>query len=88
MASRVYDCVLFNGEFDALAIRIRELDDLVHRFVVVKSDTTFSGLKKTVQFTKNILPSGRSPPDWISCWWTICRRPTMPGIERYGSETP
>jgi hypothetical protein len=52
MASRVYDCVLFNGEFDALAIRIRELDDLVHRFVVVESDTTFSGLKKTVRFTK------------------------------------
>src|ERR1700733_819655 len=52
MASRVYDCVLFNGEFDALAIRIRELDDIVHRFVVVESDTTFSGLKKTVQFTK------------------------------------
>jgi beta-1,4-mannosyl-glycoprotein beta-1,4-N-acetylglucosaminyltransferase len=51
MASRVY-CVLFNGEFDALAIRIRELDDIVYRFVVVESDTTFSGLKKAVQFTR------------------------------------
>jgi len=53
MPRRLYDCVLFNGEFDLLALRIRELDTLVHRFVVVESDTTFSGQPKAVKFSKD-----------------------------------
>jgi hypothetical protein len=53
MERRVYDCILFNGEFDVLAIRMRELNDVVHRFVVVESNKTFSGLGKPVKFTKH-----------------------------------
>lgn len=51
MRRRVYDCVLFNGEFEVLALRIRELNDIVDQFVVVESDRTFSGLKKPVTFS-------------------------------------
>lgn len=53
MSRRLYDCALFNGEFDLLALRIRELDTLVHRFVVIESDTTFSGKPKAVKFSKD-----------------------------------
>ncbi|MGA8654861.1 MAG: hypothetical protein WB586_01835 [Chthoniobacterales bacterium] len=47
---RVYDCFLYNGEIDALEIRLHELAEVVHRFVVVESDTTFRGLRKTQSF--------------------------------------
>ena len=47
---KVYDCFLYNGEIDALEIRLHELADVVHRFVVVESNTTFSGLRKTLSF--------------------------------------
>jgi hypothetical protein len=53
MERRVYDCVLFNGEFEVLAIRIRELKDVVYKFVVVESNKTFSGTNKAVLFTKH-----------------------------------
>ena len=53
MPRRLYDCVLFNGEFDLLALRIRELDTLVHKFVVIESNTTFSGWPKMVRFSKD-----------------------------------
>jgi hypothetical protein len=51
MPRRVYDCVLFNGEFDTLAIRMQELAEVVYKFVVVESNETFSGLPKSVAFS-------------------------------------
>ena len=47
---KIFDCFLYNGEIDVLEIRLRELAEVVHRFVVVESDTTFSGLRKTLKF--------------------------------------
>jgi len=47
---RVFDCVLYNGEIEILQIRLHELDAVVDQFVVVESDTTFSGKPKPVQF--------------------------------------
>ena len=47
---KVYDCFLYNGEIDVLEIRLHELASVVHRFVIVESDTTFSGLPKPVSF--------------------------------------
>ena len=48
--SKVYDCFLYDGEIDALKIRLHELANIVDRFIVVESDTTFSGLHKTLSF--------------------------------------
>jgi hypothetical protein len=53
MPRRLYDCAMFNGEFELLALRIRELEALAHRFVVIESDTTFSGRSKAVKFSKD-----------------------------------
>ena len=50
MGTRVFDCVLFNGEYDVLEIRLNELKDLVHLHIVVESKFTFSGLRKEVRF--------------------------------------
>jgi hypothetical protein len=47
---RVYDCFLYNGETDVLDIRLHELSDVVHRFILVESNTTFSGLPKLPSF--------------------------------------
>lgn len=43
---KVWDCFLYNGEVDVLAIRLNELKDIVDRFVIVVSDTTFSGTRR------------------------------------------
>jgi len=47
---KVFDCFLYNGELDVLSIRLQELREVVHRFIVVESDTNFSGTRKTVTF--------------------------------------
>lgn len=47
---RVFDCLLYSGEARVLEIRLHELDAVVDRFVVVESDTTFSGEPKRIEF--------------------------------------
>ena len=47
---KVYDCFLYNGEMDVLEIRLHELSDVVHRFILVESNMTFSGLHKVLSF--------------------------------------
>lgn len=42
----IYDCFLFNGEFDLLEIRLAELAGTVDRFVIVEANQTFSGQPK------------------------------------------
>jgi hypothetical protein len=50
MSFKVFDCFLYRGELDVLLIRLNELYNVVHRFVVVESDTTFSGSPRPVLF--------------------------------------
>jgi hypothetical protein len=47
---KVYDCFLYNGEIDALEIRLHELADVAYRFVVLESDKTFRGTSKALSF--------------------------------------
>lgn len=47
---RVFDCCLFNGEMDVLAIRFHELNAVVDHFVIVESTLTFSGLPQEISF--------------------------------------
>lgn len=42
----IYDCFLFLNEFDLLEIRLRELEGVVDRFVIVEADRTFTHNKK------------------------------------------
>ena len=50
---KVYDCFLYNGEVDVLAIRLHELDEVVDVFVIVEGTRTFSGLDKPVSLDAN-----------------------------------
>lgn len=50
---KVYDSFVFNNELPLLNIRLNELEHLVHRFVIVESGITFSGLNKPLHFMAN-----------------------------------
>jgi hypothetical protein len=47
---RVFDCVLYDGEIDVVAVRLHELDAVVDWFVIVESTLTFSGLPRALSF--------------------------------------
>ncbi len=46
----IYDCFMFNGEFDILEIRLNILDPYVDKFILCESIETFSGLPKPLFF--------------------------------------
>ncbi|EPS57508.1 hypothetical protein M569_17309, partial [Genlisea aurea] len=48
---RVYDAVLFSNEVDILKIRWKELDPYVSEFVLLESNSTFTGLPKPFLFS-------------------------------------
>ncbi|CAA3030561.1 uncharacterized protein LOC111396162 isoform X1 [Olea europaea var. sylvestris] len=50
---RVFDVVLFNNEVDILKIRWKELDPYVTEFVLLESNSTFTGLAKPLFFSAN-----------------------------------
>ncbi|XP_038987351.1 uncharacterized protein LOC103719823 isoform X2 [Phoenix dactylifera] len=50
---RVYDAVLFSNELDMLTIRWNELYPYVSEFVLLESNSTFTGIKKPLLFAKN-----------------------------------
>jgi beta-1,4-mannosyl-glycoprotein beta-1,4-N-acetylglucosaminyltransferase len=50
----VYDAVIFSTELDMLEIRMRELWDVVDRFLVLESDKTFTGRDKKLVLQENI----------------------------------
>ncbi|XP_073006519.1 uncharacterized protein [Typha latifolia] len=50
---RVFDAVLFSNELDILAIRWNELSPYVSEFVLLESNSTFTGLGKQLHFAKN-----------------------------------
>lgn len=43
---RVYDCFMFNGEFDLLEIRLKTHWNVVDKFVIVEGNRTFRGQDK------------------------------------------
>ncbi|KAG9439656.1 hypothetical protein H6P81_019821 [Aristolochia fimbriata] len=47
---RVFDAVLFSHELDLLEVRWKELDPLVHKFVLLESNRTFTGKPKPLFF--------------------------------------
>jgi beta-1,4-mannosyl-glycoprotein beta-1,4-N-acetylglucosaminyltransferase len=49
----IYDCFAFFNELDVLDIRLNELNDIVDRFVLVESNTTYSGRPKEYNFENN-----------------------------------
>jgi len=53
MSTKIYDCVMFNGEWDMLEIHLNEHDEHVDYFVIVESDHTFTDLPKPILFDIN-----------------------------------
>ncbi|GLJ52849.1 hypothetical protein SUGI_1125850 [Cryptomeria japonica] len=50
---RVFDAILFSNEVDMLTIRWQELNPVVTKFVILESNTTFTGLPKPLNFAIN-----------------------------------
>ncbi|KAL6186479.1 hypothetical protein ACLB2K_042599 [Fragaria x ananassa] len=50
---RVYDAVLFSNEMDILTIRWKELYPYITKFVLLESNSTFSGIYKPLHFARN-----------------------------------
>lgn len=46
----IYDCFLYNGEFDILDIRLHELNDVVDKFVIVEGTRTFQGVDRGLSY--------------------------------------
>ncbi|KAF5482204.1 hypothetical protein F2P56_002794, partial [Juglans regia] len=49
----VFDAILFSNELDILEIRWRELYPYVTKFVILESNTTFTGIPKPLFFSSN-----------------------------------
>jgi beta-1,4-mannosyl-glycoprotein beta-1,4-N-acetylglucosaminyltransferase len=50
----IYDCFIFNGEFDVLDIRLNELADVVDRFVIIEGTHTFQDTRKPLYFDNHM----------------------------------
>ena len=50
---RVFDAVLFSNEIDMLTIRWKELNPYITQFVLLESNSTFTGLSKPLAFAEN-----------------------------------
>jgi beta-1,4-mannosyl-glycoprotein beta-1,4-N-acetylglucosaminyltransferase len=76
--NQVYDCFPFFKELDILEIRLRELWDLVDKFVLVESNKTHSGRDKPLFFSdhrdrfapflEKIIHIVADPPESASIW--------------------
>lgn len=51
--TKIIDCFIFYNEFDMLEFRLKELDGLVDKFVLVESTKTFVGKEKPLFFEEN-----------------------------------
>ena len=49
--SKIYDCFMFNGEFELLEIRLRTHWNDIDKFIIVEGDRTFRGQKKECSLT-------------------------------------
>lgn len=68
----IYDGVIYNGEQDILECRLYELADVVHKFIIIEGDKTFTGK-----------PKERAPRDRFAQWadqiiWVDYETPTAP----------
>lgn len=50
---RVFDAVLFSNELDILTLRWKELYPYITEFVLLESNSTFTGLPKPLVFASN-----------------------------------
>ena len=50
---RIFDAIIFSNELDILEIRWRELYPYVSKFVILESNTTFTGIPKPLFFALN-----------------------------------
>lgn len=50
---KIYDCFVFNNEFDILESRLKLLYDRVEKFILVESKQTHSGISKPAFFQQN-----------------------------------
>ncbi|KAB1199377.1 Beta-1,4-mannosyl-glycoprotein 4-beta-N-acetylglucosaminyltransferase [Morella rubra] len=50
---RVFDAIIFSNELDILEIRWRELYPYVTKFIILESNTTFTGMPKPLFFDSN-----------------------------------
>ncbi|KAI3866243.1 hypothetical protein MKX03_000071 [Papaver bracteatum] len=51
---RVFDAVIFSHELDLLELRWNELDPYITKFIILESNTTFTGIPKPLFFTQNL----------------------------------
>jgi beta-1,4-mannosyl-glycoprotein beta-1,4-N-acetylglucosaminyltransferase len=54
VAKMILDCSVFSTELDILEGRLEYLNDIADYFIIVESDTTFSGEKRELVFPKNL----------------------------------
>lgn len=47
----IIDCIMFNGEWDALEIRLRELQDVVTETIIFEGNVTFRGDPKPLYYS-------------------------------------
>ncbi|CAN8270750.1 unnamed protein product [Cochlearia groenlandica] len=50
---KIFDAIIFSNELDLLELRWRELDPYVSKFVILESNTTFTGIPKPLFFESN-----------------------------------
>ncbi|XP_010518547.1 PREDICTED: beta-1,4-mannosyl-glycoprotein 4-beta-N-acetylglucosaminyltransferase-like [Camelina sativa] len=50
---QVFDAIIFSNELDLLELRWRELEPYVSKFVILESNTTFTGIPKPLFFDSN-----------------------------------
>ncbi|KAJ3043420.1 hypothetical protein HDV00_005118 [Rhizophlyctis rosea] len=50
---KIYDAIIFSIELDLLEIRLRELYNVVDKFLILESTTTFTGLPKSLLLHEN-----------------------------------
>lgn len=51
--TKVYDAIIFSVELDLLEVRIRELWDVVDKFIILESNATFTGKTKNLTFNEH-----------------------------------
>lgn len=56
--AKVYDVFLFNCEWELLEIRLNELSSIVHKFVLIEAECTFSGALKSCSFQDMVTSGG------------------------------
>lgn len=79
---RIWDCFLYNGEWELLLLRIQYLKDIIHKFVIVESALTFTGNLKSNCLNLNADPINKYR-DKIK-YYRLDKFP--PGLDPWGRE--